>query len=431
MLRSAFTLIQLIITIAILATMTSMMVAALQGSLSWSATGSAQDDLTTDVMRVWRTFNDDLVQSAWYVESTTPNVKITFPTTFAADRAAFYLPYVLQSTQGVGSAAGAPTDALLTPFCRDQAGSIVFSGTGVAELDLRDADLPGSPADRTKAPSAFTGTTYQTSYYARSQELVFMRGTTTLWNQTTQKPYLVTGLGPDKIAPPTDRFPGTRAQWQATDTDDTLHDAIRVLQPTGWKQVAGVWTQRPTPPWWPASTPYGQVLEASRLYFANGSYEPRLQNEQYGQPDYGNNSFSLQTQDQLRLLGYMLVPSPGIGLGRLVRVHTETGAPPAFGSDLGRRVSTSGGVNLVIDKVISDNVVRIQFETARHNTQIGVSNVKATVYFAKVAEHQRGNSPIVHQVVTMIFSMHTDNSAQRQIETRNSLRTAGVINFSY
>jgi hypothetical protein len=159
-----------------------------------------------------------------------------------------------------------------------------------------------------------------------------------------------------------------------------------------------------------------------------GSAEFALQLEQYSLPN-----FQTQNPTDVHLYGYLVIPSPSQrGLGRLVRVKTvpSTAIAVVRGSEVGQTVSTNenGTILVVVDKVLSDNVVRVLFETSRHawalnagannRSLIGSNNIRVTVFFAKLAEHKLADSTLVHQSVTMIFCMRAANSPQDQINAR-------------
>ena len=458
MTKRGFSLMEVMVALTILASAMVMLSTAMRGGMGWGATMSAQAALAEDTMSIWKTMTEDFVQSSWYADP-----QLVFKSTLSLDRADFYLPYVYQLPEGESATqGGVPQESNLAPFFRSQTGGVVFSqrnagtpiatnlNSSIADFDALDLLLPGAPADRTRDPSQFTGTSYRTSYYARSQSLVFVKATTTIWDRRNQRPLNVAGMTPDKIPSLAENFnlnllaPGsavpTSADWKATNN----HAALGILHSSQWTQdpTTQVWTQRAIPSTWnlPAGTPYGQVMEAARLYSNNGLISPVIQVDQAGQPDYGydslNSAYVSQPVTSLRLYSYVVVPSPkGRGLGRLVRVYKAASGSQIVGVDSGCRISqVVGGNCLVVDKVLSDNVVRILFETARHNPFLGVNNIKATIFLAKQSENGAvSSSPVVHQCISMIFAMQADASAANQVSMHGRLlaQSANVLPFSY
>lgn len=416
-LQSASTLIEVMITLALVAIIGSMMTMVMNGSSGWSAVSSSEDALAEDVLGVWRTMNDDLSQSAWYI----PDTSQSFGTpSLTNDRTLLYAPYVVQPTITSAPNGGEAQHASLAIFNRSGASDLRFEGAGVSELDRCIGSLPGFPGDRLLAPSGFAPGAYGSSYFARSQELVFVRATSTSWNRTTNAPINLTSSALRSL--PTERFPGVTADWLAP----ANHMVVGSLLPSGWQRNGSAWAQVSP------SAPYGQVMEACYLYTAGGSTDLKLQLEQQIQPD-----FKTQDPANVRLFSYVVVPSPaGVGLGRLVRAYTTPGLVGTIGAENGQRIASTAGSSLMVDKVLSDNVVRIVFDSARHNDGLGINNVRATIYFAKMSEHQRSTPLVVRRAVTMVFALRAANSYQDKSDTRALIKTStafasGAIPFGY
>ncbi len=415
--RRATTLIEVMISLAIVASLGSVITMVMNGSAGWSAVASSEDALAQDVLGVWRVMNDDLSQSAWFIPDTTQ----TFGTqSLGNDRTLFYAPFVVQPTITGAPNGGAAQNSNFAVFNRSGASDLRFESPAVSEFDRCQDSVPGSPADRLLAPSGFAAGDYAKSYYARSQELIFVRSTSTSWNRATNAPL---NLAPGELRqPPTERFPGAMLDWLAPSN----HATVGALLPSGWQRNGSAWIQV-TP-----SAPYGQVMEACFLYTAGGATDLKLQLEQQVQPDF-------QTQDpaNVRLFSYLVVPSPsGLGLGRLVRAYTATGFVGSVGVAAGQRVASTASTSLIVEKVLSDNVVRVVFDSARHNDGLGVNNVRATIYFAKMSEHDRGTPLVVRRAVTMVFALRAANSYQDKSDTRALIKTStafasGAIPFSY
>lgn len=412
--RRATTLIELIITLMLIAILGTAMTMVMEGGSGWSATASSEDALAEDVLGVWKTMNDDLAQSAWFIPDSTQSFGTA---SLVNDRSLFYAPYVLQPSVTSAPTNGQATNASLTIFNRSSAGDQRFEGSGVADLDRCVGLIPGTPADRMLAPMAAT---YATSYFARSQELVFVRATSTAWNRTANAPMnlMSTSLRP----PPVELFPGTTSDWMTP----ANHTAIGALRPSGWQRSGTTWTQISP------SAPYGQVMDACYLYTSGGTTDLKLQLEQKVQPD-----FTTQSPANVRLFSYAVVPCPiGRGLGRLVRVYSANGTVGTSGVEIGQRIASDGASSLVVDKVLSDNVIRVVFDSARHSDAIGVNNIRATIYFAKPVEKNRLQSAVIHRSVTMIFALRAANTYQDKADTRALIKTSpvfatGAIPFSY
>jgi hypothetical protein len=413
----ATTLVEVMISLAVIASLGSAISMVMNGSAGWSALASSEDALAEDVLGVWRTMNDDLSQSAWFIPDTTQSFGIQ---DLSNDRTLFYAPFVVQPTITGAPQGGAAQNPNLRIFNRSGGSDLRFEGPAVSEFDRCQDSVPGSPADRLRAPSEFAAGDYAKSYYARSQELVFVRSTSTSWNRATNAPLnLPSGA---RGMPPIERFPGAMLDWLAPSN----HATVGALLPSGWQRSGSSWVQV-TP-----SAPYGQVMEACFLYTAGGTTDLKLQLEQQVRPDF-------QTQDpaNVRLFSYLVVPSPsGMGLGRLVRAYTAMGVVGSVGVDAGQRIASTAASSLIVDKVLSDNVVRVVFDSARHNDGLGINNVRATIYFAKMSEHDRGSPLVVRRAVTMVFALRAANSYQDKSETRALIKTStafasGAIPFGY
>ncbi len=417
--RSAMTLIEMMISLALIAVLGTGVTMLMEGSAGWNANASTEDALAEDVLTVWKTLNDDISQSAWYI----PDTNQGFGTpSFSVDRDLAYAPFVYQpAITGAGSD-GVPTDPLLSLFGRTAAADVRFEGSGVYDLDHHTGVLPGTPADRNLAPSAMTAAAYQTSYFARSQELVFVRATTTIWNRVSNRPVSTTGTQAPQV--PLEQFPGSTAAWQAAGN----HGTVQTLRPSGWQRdTSGNGWTAVTP-----GTPYGRVMDACFLYTGGGVLNLQLQLEQNRQPD-----FQQQQASDVRWFSYAVVPSPrGMGLGRLVRTVRKTGTAPTRGSDPGNCIASAGGDYLAVDRVISDNVVRVLFDTARHANDLGITNVRATIFFARLPEKNRATAAPLHRAVTMVFTMRAANSWQEKDTVRSLIKTStaiasGAIPFTY
>ena len=412
--RRALTLLEMMISLAVLAAVGVAVSTAIEGSAGVQSSADSEDALADDILDTWKTLNDDLAQSGWWI----PDATQSFSTaTLANDRTLYYAPYVYQPQVLGGPTVGWPLHPSLAFFARTAGADLRFEGAAVAQLDR--SHLPGSPADRTISPTA---PGYRTSYFGPSQELIFVRASSTLWNRASGTPNAVAGLAPSRLQTPLERFPGTTADWQTA----ANHSVVGALQPSGWQRSGAGWTQV-------GGGPYGQVMDACYLYRNGSDLQLKLQLEQQAQPD-----FQSQDPSVVRLYTYAVVPPPagGNGLGRLVRAYATTGSDPGAGSDPGKRTASDGTHHVVVDKVISENVVRVLFETARHVDDIGITNVRATIWFARPVDKHRADGAAIARCVTMIFAMRAANSWQDKDDARTLLKTSptiasGAIPFSF
>ncbi len=425
-LRCGLSLMEVMISILILGTVVAATNQIMISSANLQSTATAKDALSSDIANVWNRFNQDLSQSTWYIPTSTGAFSTA---SLTADRTLFYCPFVVQTAhQTTPASPGFAADPLLAVFNRGGAGDLRLDELRVDGItaEVLDQVLPGVAADRALPPSGgFTDGTYLTSYFARSQDLIFVRASTSAWNQQTNAPRLLPSGTPRDIQLPLELFPGTSADWAQPDR----HDQLQVLFPSAFTSSSGpsgsvTWTQRPG-----VTQPYGRVMESVWLD-SDFSLQPQL--ELNRQTD-----FSSFTNAEVRLLGYQVVPSP-LGMGRLVRTYAvrNPATVPAPGSDPGQYIARNGSDYLVVDAVLSEHVVRILFETARHSDSLGINGIRATVFFARVSERQRTNALIIRRAVTMVFGMRAQNTPSDQERFRTIIKTSttpgsGAIPFSY
>ena len=427
------------IALAILAPLGYMVTITLEGVLGWAALGRVQDEIAEDARSIWRVMNEDISQSAWYRTEPSGTYAVA---SLSDDRALFYCPYIVQAAQESSYTQGAPTAAntRLLPFARAGSSDLTYRPPPI--FDTFDPILPGTVDDRTANP----GTTqalydgYRESYFARSQELVFVKATSSLWDRRANRPLAATAMT-QSYQPPLEIFDGfnssgqfirsTRADWLT----ENNHGRVGALFSSGWELGSGGWSAREQVYPDPEDAPYGRVMESVRFNTTSGNAEFALQFEQYTVPD-----FQTQDPDNVHLYGYLVVPSPGQrGLGRLVRVKTiPANSALLSGSEVGQVVASTSATSLIVDRVLSDNVVRVLFETSRHAcalgaapadlSQIGSNNIRVTIFFAKLAEHRLAQPTMVHQAITMIFCMRAANTPQDQLDARAEMTR---LHFSY
>ena len=425
--RSGLTLLEVMIATLIMAVVMTAMNQILISSANLQSTAEAKDTLSSDIAKVFKQLNSDLNQSMWYI----PDSSASFSTpTLMADRGLFYCPYVVQTSFGDSpSGEGFASDPLLALFNRNNPGDTrldKLTVAGISDATLDDV-LPGKATDRAQNPSTgvFQDGTYQTSYFARSQDLIFVRASTAAWDFGANRPRNIGGQAPRDLQAPTESFPGNDADWQTPGKENDL----QVLFPSPFvSSISGTgvttWQQRAN-----TSLPYGKVMESVWL---DNDFTTQPQLELNHQP-----TFSSFTKSDVRLLGYQVVPSP-IGMGRLVRTYAvrSPATLPVKGTEPGQYIAKLNNDYLLVDKVISDHVVRIVFETARHSDTLGINGIRATIFFARVSDRQRSSALILRRSVTMIFGMRAQNTPTDQELFRSIIKTSttagtGAIPFSY
>lgn len=386
---SGFTLMEVMISMGIGATVLAILVETMSGANNYAALGSAQDELVLDARNVFNEIGADLSSSGWYFPTAGgPYSGVTFSGA-GGDRGLRYFPCVVQ--QPKGASIGGVSAAF--PELQRTSSYIDFT-------KLLVGDAPGTIADASKSPSAFVTTKeYRSSFYARSQELVFLRSTVNSWDSVSDVPIVTAGKRPSEIQRPILNFKrGSTSDWETPNN----HALLGVLHPSGWKESLlglGDWT-----PWDPAK-PYGAVLEGARLdtQSASGGVGVVLQWEEMGQT-----SFTAQTDSNLRVFTYAVVPTPnGVGFGRLVRAYVANSVAPVMGSEIGQAIAINGTSAVIVDQVLANNVVRVVFETARHDATLQVNQVRVILYLAKKSE---ANEVVVKTMVEATLTMRARNS---------------------
>lgn len=424
--EKALTLTEVMIAAALLATVLAVMNQIIIQTANLQSTATSKDALSEDVVTVWSTLNSDLSQSSWYIPDT--SINLTTPS-LAVDRTLFYLPYVVQPPESaVSTSPGFAANPNLAIFNRNgpddtRLGQLQVDGITPEDFD---AVLPGTASDGNRNPAdAFPEAAYGTSYFGLSQELIFCRSATSAWNDAANRPNNLATSSPRDIQPPVEFFPGTDVDWMTPGT----YANTRVLYPTAFTSSSSpggaiVWNQRPD-----VSLPYGKVMGSVWL---DGDLALQPQLELNRQPN-----FQAYAVNDVRLMGYQVVPS-SLGMGRLVRTYVSPNpaVAPARGTEVGQYIARNGGAYLIVDKVLSDNVVRVLFETARHSDTLGINGIRATIFFARVSDRERQSALIVRRSVTMIFAMRSQNTPADQERYRGLIKTnttpgTGAIPFTY
>jgi prepilin-type N-terminal cleavage/methylation domain-containing protein len=363
--HKGMTLIETMIAIAIFATVSAIFLQGMIATKHMESLGVAKDQVNLDAIEALRTITNDLALSAWDIPG-----DVTLPISFDSDRTSLYLPYVqIDALAGNTTARG----SRFAETWRDE--------PNIRLLDL-PPDLPGSASD---ADTLFGTNTdgWQTSYYARSQELIFLRQLHETWSSS----------------PATTVAPIFFANGDWSNPSSANRDALGILPPSGWQavvdgsgQVTGYAPREDVDGDGNPDQPIGVLLRAGELE-VNGS-ELRLRPiwETVDAPDY-----QAITQEERRYFMYAVVPS-SLGLGRLVRAYRARKASdpnPVEGTELGQWITpltSASEFGMRVDHVLTDDCVRVIFDTFRTDSSLDVNQVRVRIFLAR---RQASNPDIV------------------------------------
>lgn len=392
-------LLEIIISVSILLVLCSLVLQALVSAKLQTAMGEADDDINRDSSSVLQTISLDLAESGWHFPDGN-----RLSTTFVTDRNERYFPYVVQ--QRSLSSLGQGLGSRFPHVTRDEA---------MVRLPALSAVLPGDAVDADTNYPDTALVAYRASYSARSQELIFLRQNTRGWP-----------ADPTLRQPPLETFP--EGDWN--DNSVANRQALGILAPSAWIPrfdsgglVVG-WAPRPWDvnrdgsilpnpvdgdgdglpdgsyegdlnqdgvPDLPASAvPYGAPLLAGELVLGGSSLTLRPIWETLTAPNYQVET-GTEIPEELREFMYAVVPSPFGGTGRLLRAYKCTLAaetnplvsgtfPGQFITPISAPVPTYG---MKVDRVLSEHVARILFDTFRTDSTLDVNQVRVRIYFAR------------------------------------------------
>ena len=414
--RLGYTLIEVMIAMAITMTVLGVVLQTMMSMSSYVALGQAQDDLAQDAKQIFSEVGTDLSASGWYFPADGgPYSGVTFE----VDRGLRYFPCI---TQPAGSALGAGAGGQSSAFPE-----MYRPASRVAFQELEEGDFPGHVADATSTPgalSALGAQRYRESFYARSQELIFLRCTVNSWNVSGNVPLDIANKLPSRTQRPMVNFgKEPAATWAAPGN----HAALGIFHTSGWQELndgTGRWAPLPQG----GGQSYGVVLEGAHLDTQmTGENGVILQWEEQGQI-----SFQAQLDKNLRVFTYAVVPTPhGQGYGRLVRAFAApvSGAPAAMGSSAGEALANNGNQALIVDEVLSDNVVRVLFENSRHDPTLQINQVRARIFLARRVQTLGDSHLSVKMMVETTFTMRAKNSS---VDQALDLPNIGApISFTY
>jgi type II secretory pathway pseudopilin PulG len=414
--RSAFSLLEVIIVLTITSLVMAAMLQSMMGIQQYASTTEVQDDLTVEGQRILTLIQEDLSASGWYLPYGQPDKKTN-------DRNNIFFPYVqVQQENKLGTKF--PHHDRTLYKAKDWVTIKHYPG------------LPGSPADATA--TTLDDNTYRNSFYAKSQELIFLKVFDGTYSSSPQRMLEPIDFSDRNGATYTstnrqaDLGVLQLTQWKRGDylnaTDGRYyHDSTKkylpdVLVPGAWLQnkdtSAGEWPMRVVLRW-ETMTKYPNISAATT------TVAPRI-----------------QTVD-LREYSYVVIPNPSNdNRGRLVRAYKKptadykdvTGSvtPGVSSSDI---VLAQGSFNpdgtaldcsLVVDKVVSDRVDRIVFDTFRTDRQVdpndptnasgnnGISGLEINQVRVRVFMSKKGTVDIgasQSRVIEAIISMRSTSDS--------------------
>lgn len=452
--RSAFSLLEVTIAVVVFGLIATSILQMTISARANEASAASRDQLAEDQKRVTEAIAGDLGLSGWQIpdgttsavgetqlESTNPDDgKLT--SNLVQDRTKRYFPYVISTGTGTTPGGVGGTNRTNTAFFSHAGLSPLVANQTSPSLNPALRGINGPNLAQLSAPVddivKFTGSateaavSWYASYTQPSQSLIFLRGftydgssaldtTSATASATTRAKYQAYLRSPGL---PTLRF-GSR-----TDSDINLwrtsgnHATLGIYGPSPLLDSAtGAFLLRPGAY---ADVAYGAPLESGYILATGGIISIRPQWETRGVP-----TFDLPaTEADYREYIYTVVKSPMNGLGRLVRAHKEkvgTGpddiAAPLTGTEVGQTISadkSSGSYIFVVDWVLSDNVVRVVFDTYRTDRlttadtgRLDVNQVRARIYFARTDLMQR---TIIARTVSTTVTMRAKNTETQRAE---------------
>ncbi len=457
-----------IVTVILTVVMVGITEAALS-STRQAALGSTEDTLSDDGHRVLRIIADDLAASAWQFadERTTYDLSAGWRRTaavsgqdsnlpkdvdFSTDRGLRYYPFVVQQTSdGSMNSQGVPQSV-----SANQNPMSWFNRAAGMLPDPRGwpGNVPGKITDhKTIFGSDRTG--YLSSFRARSQELVFLKSTAAGWFPPAVQVDKRLTLTPTI---PSTGIRGSVQDWRTTVNsfvstgNDTLANRSRigVNYPSPWQRNAQDFSLiDPTG----QGELYGVELRAARLNIdtaVGGDIFLTVNWETMCDPAPAvtvpitpkfQTPLSQGPANHLREYTYAVVPSPtAVGqLGRLVRAYRDCSALPApSGSNVGEAISsgrasiTTGSgtsvnqnVQIIVDRVLSDSVVRVVFDTRRHDATLAINQIRVRIYLSRRVE---GTDMAVSRIVESVVTLGARVS---NADMQNDIAALGTAPFIY
>jgi len=373
--RRGFSLIEILVALAVMGSVLAVISQTLFSTNRLEAAQSAEDELNREADRLMKAISADLAQSGWYTPETTKKTDSNglLPLTYADDRTTRYWPMV------IAQPLGARTEGWNTGY------GFAQRSLALTVLGLAPNLLPGTVADNQVLFGVANRPAYLKSFYARSQELIFLKQLSTKWEPT-----------PTYKSDPRIDF---RRDVDWNDSSDAVRGKLGVLYPSPFLQVSeGVWSRRPadadgngkvTPEEGGDANgdgipdgPYGIALWPGVMTTDDGSFKFYSAWQTVTTPAY---VWAAATPPNLELREYQyaVIPSP-LGMGRLVRAY-KVELKPAYviGNEPGKLLAKDLSYGMMIDSVLSDNCVRVVFDTCRTDSALSFNMIHARLYLAR------------------------------------------------
>lgn len=447
--RQAYTLLEVVIAFALFLMAIGAVMESIVATRHLSSQGAAKDQVEIDANSIIRVMAADLALSGWEFGEGTTSFAGVAP---GVDRTLRYYPMV----QVQRSPDGANTTGFNT--------ALPWTSLAPQVLEVRALPtiLPGTVADDLVSPLP----AWNSSFHARSAQLVFLRATVGSW-RSDQDPGTVgdesvyrnlpeaayLALRPEKVQLPALNFTtdsnGLETGWQDWRTA-AQHARLGVLFTSGfYESVPGTWAQR-----FPDQA-YGVTLDAGWYDWADietapikPSWETMRKPNTAGLPAIAGMTASEVARaytiapERLREYMYAVVPSPtALGLGRLVRAYRRVDAAATpVGVEVGNRITVLANdagiiateqVAMVIDKVLSDDVVRVVFDTYRtvdegsaQVTALGINQVRVRLYLAR--RQVTNPDVIISRLVETTLSMRARSSGGDMDRISGTLGTTPI-----
>jgi prepilin-type N-terminal cleavage/methylation domain-containing protein len=475
--RLGFTLLEIIIALAIFALALAAVLESLTAARRDATVNELQTAATIETSQVLREIEADVARSGWHFwepPSGSPEPVPAYSTaaTLADDRQLRYYPFIRALTPNRDWDPAANPESRIEPadwaavtanarllhdneFARLSPWTATRRPDGTVRGGWSTADIAADAvaiAQRLPALNVAIGEDVIREMASPSSELVFLRASTGPWTEdpaaadsattpdmTFFTSYYGTGV-PDRGALAWDwRQPAFHDSlpW-APDAGGALAPSVRHASEYQDDDNDGAFVHRNSAgPGLPASGPYGVQAWGAFLDDAASGLTLRIQWEAVSPDrmylDPAASTDNLNRPVDLREFTFAVVPSP-IGLGRLVRAHRvpKTGTPVA-GVEIGDWLTdTSQPFGLMVDKVISEHVVRMTWVSRRHDRSLAPNQLRCRLVFARV-------SPLVDpgttrsldvKIVDQVFAMRARNEYTDQAEADISLGS-NAIPFSF
>ena len=213
--------------------------------------------------------------------------------------------------------------------------------------------------------------------------------------------------------------------------------ALGVLWPSGWQRDPGdpyrFLPRDDSNGDGVPDNPYGLPMWGGRLNQLENDPDFQSQWDTVVQPTYSNVGGGDPDAANLRDFMYAVIPSPSGGTGRLVRAYRariadEAGGVGVIGAWPGQYLHIAGATGMKIDRVVSDHVVRIVFDTFRTDEALDVNQVRVRVSLLR--ENLRRPGTFYAHAIDCVLAMRARISRRDDDFTRLG-GDAGHVGFTY